>query len=299
MKKITLWIVLFSFIAHSQKEKSIDTVKVFIETDVNFASSSNDTRKEASSGIGTLGLKFERGIFYGDINFTVFSQNKLVKSQDSIETKIFGSNLLLPQNSSSNISNFFILFGVKSFYKILKDDEPTLSWKRFGANASFRINNSTWVKDSIQSAVTIASNEFNLTYLLLNTQLFNTKEKIKIITSIGYTRRAIGGDLGLDSNKDERIKYVKTENLSFHGLNIGTRLEISKFYGQMNLTSFKRSENIVGFSGDQAIITLGIKADLSLFGKEVSAENERILKLEKEIKIKELVNKLKTLNEIK
>ena len=32
----------------------------------------------------------------------------------------------------------------------------------------------------------------------------------------------------------------------------------------MNLTSFKRNDNILGFSGDKAIVSLGIKAVLKV-----------------------------------
>lgn len=277
----------------AQKEKSIDTVKVSIETAIDFSSSSNDTRKEASSGTGTLGLKFERGYLYGDVNFTVYSQNKQITSNDSTETKIFGTNLLLPQNSSSNISNFYILIGAKSFYKKVDDDEATFSKKRFGANVSFRVNNTNWIKDSIQVPVTINSFELNLTYLLLNTELFNTKEKIRLILSGGITTRRIGGDLGLDSNKILRREFLNTDNLGFNGTNIGARLEISKFYGQMNLTSFKRSQNINGFSGDQAVISLGLRADLTLTGKEVDTKKAKIQELKNELEIKKLENEIK------
>ncbi len=64
-----------------------DSLKVSFVTDVNFSTSSDDSRKEAQSGIGTLGLKFQQGYAYGSAAFTVYSQNKEVQT-DSLETKI-------------------------------------------------------------------------------------------------------------------------------------------------------------------------------------------------------------------
>ena len=87
---------------------SKEDLKINFVTNVNFSASTDDSRKESKAGIGTLGLQFERGYIYGSAQFTVFSQNKEVET-DSTETKIFGTNLLLPENSSGKISNFSIL----------------------------------------------------------------------------------------------------------------------------------------------------------------------------------------------
>ena len=275
---------------YSQEEK-IDTLKVSLSTDINFSSSANDSRKESSSGIGTLGLKFKRGYIHGDVNFTVFSQNKELTSADSLETKTFGTNLLLPQNSSSKISNFSISLGVKAFF--LKngyaDDTPTFSFKRFGANVGFRVNNNVWIKDSLSSNVTINTFEANLTYTLINARVFNSKEDIKVILSYGITTRRLGGDFALDSNQEMRTKFINTDKLGFNGTNLACRLEISKFYGQMNLTSFTKKDNIAGFSGNQAIITLGLTADLTLNAKEKDLKEQRIKELEE--KVEELIEK--------
>jgi hypothetical protein len=246
-----------------------DSLKVSFETNINFAKSSNDSRKESSAGTGTLGLRFERGYLYGSVNFNIYSQNNEIAT-DSTETKIFGTNLLLPENSSSKISNFSLLLGVKTFYLNEKDLEAdTFSFKRFGANIEFKVNNNIWKKDSISSPVTINTFNFNLTYLLLNAKILNTKERIRLILSYGLTTRRLGGDFGLDSNKDLRKKFLGTDKLGFNGSNLGVRLEVSKFYGEMNLTSFNRKSDIAGFSGNQAIISLGLVADLTIAAQEI------------------------------
>lgn len=276
---------VFSQEKKDDNAKNIDTLKVALSTDINFSASSNDSRKEATSGIGTLGLKFNRGYIYGDVNFTVYSQNKELSTVDSTDTKIFGTNLLLPQNSSSKISNFYMLLGVKTFYfkKGYPNDEPTFSFKRFGANASFRVNNNIWIKDSLSSAITINSFNLNLTYTLINATVFNSKEDIRLILTGGITTRRIGGDFALESNSEMRKKFLGTDKLGFNGSTIGCRLEISKFYGQMSLTSFGKKENIAGFSGDQAVITLGLTADLTLNAKEKDLKDSRIKKLEEKV----------------
>lgn len=289
--KLLLMLLLFQITAIGQEKKkketvegNIDTLKIALTTDINFSSSSNDSRKEASAGIGTLGLKFSRGYVYGDINFTVYSQNKDAVV-DSTDTKIFGTNLLLPQNSSAKISNFFMLVGIKTFF--LKtgypNDEPTFSLKRFGANAAFRVNNNVWKKDSLSSSVTINSFDFNITYTLINAKVFSSNEDIKVILSYGVTTRRIGGDMALKSNDGLRRSFLNTDRLGFNGTNLGCRLEISKFYGQMNLTSFTKKDDIAGFSGNQAIITLGLRADLTLNAKERDLKESRLKKLEEKV----------------
>ncbi len=260
--------VILFFPKHIAAQETKNDYKISFVTDVNFSSSTNDTRKESKSGIGTLGLRFEKGYVFGGANFTVYSQNKEIQT-DSTETKIFGTNLLLPDNSSGKISNFSLVFGVKTFY--LKadnlEDVGTFSFKRFGANLEFKVNNNTWSRDSISSPVTINTFNLNLTYLLLNAEVFNTNERIKLLVSYGLTTRRIGGDMALGQNTELRRSFLGTDNLGFNGTNLGVRLEISKFYGEMNLSSFSRKDNIAGFSGNQALVTLGLVADLTLAAK--------------------------------
>lgn len=286
-------LLLNYYLIHSQKvENKTDSLKVSIDTNINFSTPSSNSTSQATAGIGTLGLKFERGLFYGDVNFTVYSQNKEIIAIDSTDTKVFGSNLLIPENSSNKISNFYIKLGTKSFYKVVGDNLPSWSIKRFGLNTSLRVNNTTWIKDSISMPTTINSFELNIDYLLLNTLLFNTNEKIKLTVSFGLATRRLGGDYGLDSNTEIRNFFLGTEKLSFNGTNFGVRLDVSKFYGEMNLTSFKKSQNIAGFSGNQSIVSLGLRADLTLTGKEVDPNGKKIKELKQQIEIEELKKEL-------
>lgn len=261
--------VLKTNLSYCQEFGSKDSLRISFVTDINFSSSADDNRKEATSGIGTIGLKFEKGYVYGNTNFTVYSQNNSI-STNSSETKIFGSNLLLPENSSSKISNFSILLGLKTFYLNAENLEAkTFSLKRFGANIEFKVNNNIWKNDSLTSPITINTFNFNLNYLLLNAKILNTNERIKLIISYGLTTRRLGGDFGLDSNKGLRKEFLGTDKRGFNGSNLGVRLEISKFYGEMNLTHFSNTYNISGFSGDQSIITIGLIADLTLIAQDL------------------------------
>jgi|JI10StandDraft_1071094.scaffolds.fasta_scaffold293953_1 hypothetical protein len=280
MKKLTTYFIIVIAIFKSsvligQDFGKKDSLRISFLTDVNFSSSSDDGRKQSRSGIGTIGLKFETGYIYGSTNFTVYSQNENI-STDSTETKIFGSNLLLPENSSSKVSNFSFLLGVKTFFLKEEDIEAaTFSFKRIGANVEFKVNNNLWSRDSISVPITINTFNFNINYTLLNAKILNSDERIRLILSGGFTSRRLGGDFGLNSNKELRKSFLGTDKLAFNGANIGFRLEISKFYGEMNLTNFDRSLNISGFSGDQSIITLGLIADLTLVAEDLGLKKKK------------------------
>lgn len=56
---------------HGQEFGSKDTLNISIVTDANFSTSTDESKKEASAGIGTLGLNFERGYVYGGAKFIV------------------------------------------------------------------------------------------------------------------------------------------------------------------------------------------------------------------------------------
>lgn len=147
--------------------------------------------------------------------------------------------MLLPENSTSSISNFSILLGVKTFY--LNNDNidvNTFSWRRFGANAEFKINNNLWSNDTLSASVTINTLNINLNYLILNAEILNTKQRVKLILSCGLTTRRLGGNFGLESNKIARNAFLGTEKRGFNGFNYGVRLEVSKLYGEMNLSNF-------------------------------------------------------------
>jgi hypothetical protein len=265
-------IVLNPFYAQKTKEETDQgkVTKVYINTDLNFSSSSNDSRSESRAGVGKLGLKFESGFMYGHAAFTVYSQNKEINSGDTAETKLFGTNLLLPQNSSNNISNFNILLGTRSFYKYdnVDDKTPFFHWKRFGGVFNFMVNNTRWVKDSLSTSITINTLNLFVTYNILNltlTEKDSDGEKISLYMLFGYTGRRLGGDYGLD--KTLQKEFINSNKLGFDGTYLGCRLEIGKFYGQMSLTNFSRGDKIKGFSGDQAVISIGIIADLKIAAK--------------------------------
>jgi hypothetical protein len=269
----------FLFYGQKTKEETEQgkATKVYINTDLNFSSSSNDSRSESKAGIGKLGLKFESGFMYGHAAFTVYSQNKEINSGDSTETKLFGTNLLLPQNSSNNISNFNILLGTRSFYKYDKVDDktPFFHWKRFGGVFNFMVNNTKWVKDSLSTSITINTLNLFITYNILNlslTEKDSDSEKISLYMIFGYTNRRLGGDYGLD--KAVQKEFINSNKLGFDGTYLGCRLEIGKFYGQMSLTNFSRGDKIKGFSGDQAVISIGIMADLKIAAKNAFKSNE-------------------------
>lgn len=255
-------------------------VKLYLETDVAFATSANDARKEASSGIGTLGLVFEQNLFYGSANFTVFSKNEEIITEDPAELILFGTSLLIPQNSASNISNFYISLGTKSFYRWrnYRDSENFFSWSKIGCNGALRINNTTWVKDTVITPVTINSFSLEVTYLLLNLNIKESNQHARMYVSFGLSTRRLGGDYGLEQNKDIRNIYLGTDKLGFNGSNFRVRLELAQFYGEMNLSYFPRKDNIAGFSGDQAIINIGLGANLGLFANEASKQQNKVSK---------------------
>src|SRR5207253_7543642 len=111
----------------------------------------------------------------------------------------FGSNLLIPQNSSNNISNFTFFLGTRSFcnYDSVVTDLPFLSFKRFGGDLLFQINNTIWTKDTLSTPITINTFNINFTYNLLNLEILKSKERIRVYFNLGYTSRRLGGDYGL------------------------------------------------------------------------------------------------------
>jgi hypothetical protein len=267
MKFIKLIILMLPTLVLSQKND--EDLKVFLNTDINYASSTSDNRKEAQSAVGTLGLMFEVSRVYCSSTFTVHSQNEQITTQDLDETKLFGTNLLLPQNSSSNISNFHFVAGIESFYK---KDTIYVQRKVFqklaravGFQIDYRINNTTWSKSTTVLPITISSFSADVVLRLLDVNMLKgSDEKIKLLISAGLVTRRLGGDYGLNQNTDLRNDFLGTSALGFNGFRLSSRLEVSKFYGQIDLTNFGKKHNISGFSGDQAIITLGIRADLPL-----------------------------------
>jgi hypothetical protein len=273
LKLLTFVFFIVSTYSFSQVEdnKFLDDVtRLYLETNINFATSTEDSRPDSQAGTGTLGIKFKRKFLYGGVRFTVFSKNDEIVSEDNSDAKIFGSNLLIPENSSSNISNFSFQLGTKSFYDYnnVEDDESLLSFKRFGGYLKFAIHNTEWVTEELTLPVTTTVLDLHLTYRLLSLDIDgegNGRADFYLIT--GYSNRRLGGDYGLESNSESRINFIGTEQRGFDAFNLGAKLEISNFFGQVNLTNFGK-DNIAGFSGNQAVIAIGFNANLNLKAKE-------------------------------
>jgi len=257
------------------KKTNDSLVNILLETDIGFASSANDSRKESNAGTGTIGLKFEHGLFFGSANFTVYSTNEEILTSDTLETKLFGSNLLLPKNSSGSISNFSGVIGFKRFLDPRKDYQGPIQWilRRAGGYAYTNLNNTNWTKDTITTPVSVVSFGGNFTFDILNLELNGkNKDNIRLYTYIGYTARRLGGDYGINENDELREYYLNTDKRGFNSLEWGVKLEIGKFYGQVNMTSFNAGKNLPGFSGFQSIISMGVKADLNLNAKNLLAK---------------------------
>ena len=274
MKKHIIILTLLIFInsvCAQEVGKLIDyDTKVYLETNINFATSAEDSRSDAQAGVGTLGIKFQRDLLYGGIKFTVYSNNDEIESETENDIKIFGSNLLIPSNSSESISSFSFLFGTKSFYKIgdIGDERSLLDLSRFGGYLSFSIDNTIWRIPENETAVTITSLDLMLAYRLLTLEFQENENGFATLSlEIGYSNRRLGGDYGLESRTNQRFDYINTDELGFDGLNLGTRLVVGDFYGQVNLTNFG-NKGIPGFSGNQAVINIGFNAQLNLLARE-------------------------------
>jgi hypothetical protein len=214
-------LIIIPFISFSQESKNNqvfnkENLKVYLKTDINYASSTSDSRKEAQSATGTLGVKFENGFIFGSSVFTIHSQNEEISTTDNTEMKLFGSSLLLPQNSTSNISNFELQLGTKGFFSY--DSTMKKCTKIFyplGCQMTFRVNNTIWEKSNISLPITIASLSLDATYRILDVRMSDTDERIRLILSLGYINRRLGGDYGLDQNSELRKDFLGTNKLGF------------------------------------------------------------------------------------
>lgn len=253
--------------------KNDSLVNIFIETNVSFTSSVNDNREQSNAGNGSLGMRFERSKIYGQVNFTVYSKNEEIETRDPEEYKLFGTNMLLPENNSGNINNFSFLLGIESFYINSQSNdeyEPFLSLKKLGIMGYFTVNNTNWNKDSVTIPITINSFGVMVTYTLLNLRLINeSTERIKLIAFGGFQARRLGGDYAMDLNIELRKQFIGTEIIGFNGTLLGCRLEIGEFYGEMGVPWFPSKHNIAGFSGNQPFVSLGIKADLNISAQQI------------------------------
>ncbi|MBJ6368811.1 hypothetical protein [Snuella sedimenti] len=262
---------LFSFSQDAETAFEDTKTKLYLETNIDFASSTEDSRPDAQAGTGTLGIKFLRKFVYGKIRFTVFSKNDNINSENADDSKIFGSNLLIPSNSSSNISNFNFMLGTKSFAKPddVEVNEDLLSFKRFGGYINFSVHNTEWKKEDLMTPVTTKSLDLHLTYRLLSLDIEGDNGRADLYLIAGLSSRKLAGDYGLSENEEIRKEFIGTDKLGFTGSNFGARLELNNFFGQINMTNFGK-DNIAGFSGNQTVISVGFNAGLNLSAKESS-----------------------------
>lgn len=264
MKNLYFILFIISSTIYSQENSEM---KIYLESGLDFKTSSQDNRSDAQAGVGMLGLKFEKDYIYGKLLFTVFSMNEEIISES--DNKIFGTNLLVPSNSSNSISNFTFQLGTKSFYNYADNNtsEPIWSIKRFGAVSNFSIFNNHWSYNDTTLPVTITVFDLHMTYRLLSEKILGENNgRVDFYIFGGFSSRRLGGDYGLKKNSELRKEFIGTVKRGFNGTNLGARLEISNFYGQVNLTNFGRDE-IDGFSGSQAVISVGFNANLNLVAK--------------------------------
>jgi hypothetical protein len=163
---IRVVLLLFFTFSFSQGKIIDDKTSLYIETNINFTTSTEDSRSEAQAGIGTIGIMFKRNFLYGGVRFTVFSRNDEITAENSTDLKIFGSNLLIPQNSSNSFSNFSFLLGTKSFHKyddLDKEEYKLLSMKRLGAYVQYSVFNTEWINETSTLPITTSVLDLHLT----------------------------------------------------------------------------------------------------------------------------------------
>ena len=89
-KLLTILFLLTLTYSFSQDNKFIDDeTSLYLETNINFATSTEDSRPDSQAGTGTLGIKFKRKFLYGGVRFTVFSKNDEIISESNTDNKIF------------------------------------------------------------------------------------------------------------------------------------------------------------------------------------------------------------------
>ncbi len=256
----------------SDPNKEYGDTKLYLVTDIKTASASSNNELN-STGTGKLGVSFKSKYFYGSILFNVVNRNKDLSAKDTTEKKIFANNLLIPDNSGQGLSNFYISLGVKSFIKFDENHDwgtvPLVSYKRIGAYGFWQVNNTVWTKDKITTPLYISSLGFFLTYNILSLQILGEdKEKVYISWFGGFENRILGGDYSLEANKKLRTDFLNTEQTSFKSFPVvGFKLELGKFFGKITETHFGDGD-IAGFSGWQAIISVGVNVDLNIAAKK-------------------------------
>jgi hypothetical protein len=258
-------------VSDNDPDEKLGNTKLYILSDVKAATSGSNGSVQ-STGTGKLGVSFKSKFFYGSVLFNVFNKNENLTSSDSSASKAFANNLLIPDNSGQGLSNFHGSFGFKSFSKYDSktnwDDVPLFSLKRIGGYGFWQVNNTTWKKDSLSVPVYISSFGLFLTYNILSLQLLGEdKDKVYLSWFAGYENRILGGDYSLDVNSELKQAFLGTDQRKFKSFpTAGFKVEIGKFYGKVTETHFGDG-NIPGFSGWQAVVTVGISVDLNIAAK--------------------------------
>ena len=252
-----------------------DTTVLNLITEVKTMSGTSAEQTERS-GTGQLGISFRKEYFYGAVLFNVVNKNSSLTSIDSSEVNLFANNLLIPENSGQGISNFRIGFGVRSFGKLDTDwsKENLISWRRLGVYGWWNVNNTVWTKDSVTSPLTISSFGLNATYSLLSLQVFNArKDNVHLALWAGWEARRLGGDYALPKNEDVRRHFLGTTNYAFNSVLLGVQLEVGDFFGRVQHYNFGTEDQIDGFSGYQAVVTVGLNVEFNVKAEGIAPNN--------------------------
>jgi hypothetical protein len=134
-----------------------------------------------------------------------------------------------------------------------------------GVYGWWNVNNTVWTKDSITTPLSISSFGLNATYSLLSVQVFNaTKDNVHLSLWAGWEARRLGGDYALPKNEDVRTHFLGTTNYAFNSLILGVQLEVGDFFGRIQHYNFGTKDQIDGFSGNQAVVTLGLNVEFNV-----------------------------------
>lgn len=240
---------------------------VNITSDVKAKTSANADADVPSTGTGALGISFSTERSYGSVTFNVFNRQGELTSVDSAQSKPFANNLLIPENSGEGISNFNLTLGMRNF---VKNDEDraildVVQLNRLGGFCYLQYNNTNWTKDSLSTPLFIQSHGVYLSYRLLDLKILNQDEDDLYLTIYGgYEGRRLGGDYALNKNEELRNRFLGTSRIAFDATAFGVLLEMGQFYGKLQTTKFDLKDDLNGFSGWQALITLGINVQFNL-----------------------------------
>ena len=153
----------------------------------------------------------------------------------------------------------------------------TSFFERFGGVAFLQVNNTIWKKDTVSANISIFSPGLSLTFNVLDVTLDNTDEdKVYLSVFLGYQERLLGGDYGLAGNIEQRKYFLnlRKDVTEFRLTTFGAKLELGKFYGKFQGTYSWGKYDLSGFSGWQALITLGTNIDFNLKTKGNTKEKK-------------------------